>query len=335
MSDQRPRVVVIGCGGTISSLATSNLDTIDYPDSGRKLAADEVLARVPEARQFAEIVSVPFREVSSTALTITDWFTLRQMIRQSCSQDSALAGIVVLHGTGSLEETAFFLHLTLDVGVPVVVVGAQRPLNAVSSDAPGNLISAVRVAADPRSAGRGVLIVMNDEIHSARDVVKTSNYRLQTFRSPDYGPVGQVDGDAIGFTRRIDRPHTIDSPFAKLPDQATLPRVDILYSYLGADDVLIEAAVAAGAGGLVSAGFPPGLVTPAAMGAFERLARTGFPVVLASRAPAGRVAMRQRILKAGLISGGDFSPQKARIILLLGLASSFGVADLQHSFATL
>lgn len=330
-----PRIAVIGCGGTISSFGTSNLDVMDYPDEGRKLAVHEVLAHVPEVGQIARIVPVTFRDVSSTALTVEDWLRLRKVIRTLCSEQLDLAGIIILHGTGTLEETAFFLNLTLDVPQTVVVVGAQRPLNAVGSDAPMNVLNAARIAADPRSRGRGVLVALNDEIHSARDVVKSSTYRVQAFRSPDYGMLGQVDGDGVHFFRKVDRPHTSESPFAPVADEIALPRVDILYSYLGCDDVFIDAAIRAGAAGLVSAGFAPGLVTPSAKQALERLAAGGFPIVLCSRAYSGRVARRHRLMRHGMIAGEDFSPQKARILLSLCLASGFGIEDIRNSFAAI
>lgn len=334
MQPERPKVAVIGCGGTISSFATSPLDTIDYPDEGRKLAVDEVLAEIPEAGDVARIVPVPFRAVSSTAITLADWLELRRTIHDLLEGAGDLAGVVVLHGTGSLEETAFFLHLTLLTERPVVLVGAQRPLNTIGSDGPMNLVAALRVAGDPNAAGRGVLVAMNDEIHSARDVTKTSNYRLQTFRSPDYGMLGQVDGDGVVFTRRLERPHTARSPFASLPATFDFPRVDILYSYLGADQVLVEACLKAGAKGLVSAGFPPGLLTPAMRGRFERLG-ADVPVVLCSRAGSGRVAERKAAMRHGFVAGQDFSPQKARILLALALAKGYDLAAVREVFRTI
>ena len=328
----RPRVAVIGCGGTISSLSSDPLDTIDYPDFGRKLTAEDVLRRLPDLAAVADAVPVSFREVSSTALGVADWFALRDLIARQVEADRQLSGVVVLHGTGTLEETALFLHLTLDLSVPVVMTGAQRPLSAMGSDAPGNLLAALRVAATPYAAGRGVLVVMNDEIHSARDVVKTSTYRTQAFKSIDAGMLGQVDGDRVVFFRSIIGRHTTASPFSKLSTRDTLPRVDIVYAHSGADDVFVDAALAAGARGLVSAGFPPGLVTPSVMARFEQLATQDFPVVLCSRAISGRVGDRKRTLASQLLAGEDFSPQKARIILMLGLAEYMDVVQLRDVF---
>lgn len=330
-----PRVCLIGCGGTISSVSADVLDTIDYPDSGTKLSARDVLERIPDLRRIAEITPVTFRDISSTALTVSDLFALRDLIMELAESDPDLRGVVVLHGTGALEEAAFFLHLTFGLRLPVVVTGAQRPLSARGSDAPGNLLAAVRVAAASQSAGLGVLVVMNDEIHSARDVVKTSTYRLQAFRAPDAGMLGQVDGDRIAFFRTLVGRHTLASPFAGQEVAVSPPRIDIIYSYLGGDDVLIDASFAAGARGLVSAGFAPGLVTPAMMKRFEELARGNFPIVLCSRAGSGRVADRARALAAGLISGEDFSPQKSRILLMLGLLAGLDSHGLRDAFRSI
>jgi L-asparaginase len=196
-----------------------------------------------------------------------------------------------------------------------------------------NLLNATRVAADPSSRGRGVLVVLNDEVHSARDVVKSSNYRVQAFRSPDFGMLGQVDGDGLHFFRTLDKLHTRNSPFAGMACPSQWPRVDIVYSYVGADQLFIEAAISAGARGLVSAGFAPGLTTPAARQALEQLSLKGLPVVLCSRASSGRVGNRRYVIQKRMIAGGDLSPQKARILLMLCLANGFDTEQTRQVFA--
>ncbi|MBV7484041.1 asparaginase [Bordetella sp. BOR01] len=329
-----PRVALIGCGGTMSSLGTSSLDLMDYPEHGSKIDAREMLARIPEASLVAQVEPVAFKSVGSTALTPADWFALRAVIRAMARTHPDLAGFVIVHGTATLEETAFFLNLTLDIAQPVVLVGAQRPLSAVGSDAPMNLVQALRVAAAAESRGRGVLVVLNDEIHAARDVVKTSTLRLQTFRSADFGALGIVDPDGLHYYRRPDRPHAPDCEFAGLPDDTVLPRVDIVYSYAGADSVLIQAAIDHGARGLVSAGLAPGIPARGELPALEAAARAGIAVVQCSRAGAGRVARRRYLNDTGFIGGEDFSPQKARILLALGLASTGRADDLRRMFET-
>ena len=328
-----PRIAVIGTGGTISSLAESSLDTLDYPEFGTKLTPAELLARVPEAALVADAVPVAFRSVGSTAIGPSDWLELRALIHDVGERAPAVDGIIILHGTATLEETAFFLNLTLAVACPVVLVGAQRPASAVGSDAPANLVAALRVAGSPSARGLGVLVVMNDEIHPARDVTKTSTYRVQTFRSPDFGALGHVDGDCVHIVRRPTRLHAPVAAFAGLA-ASSLPRVDIALSYAGADGALIDAAIAAGAQGIVSAGLPPGLTTPAENEALRRAAAAGVVVVQSSRAGSGRVGRRRYLREAGFVAAEDFNPQKARILLMLALTRTRDLDEIAALFAT-
>src|SRR5882724_7535873 len=332
MATNLPRIAVIGTGGTISSLGASSLDVLDYPDFGQKLTCEALLDRFPETRLAAEPVPVTFRQVGSTEIAPKDWIEIRALIHRMARDQPAITGFVIPHGTATLEETAFFLNLTLAIAAPVVLVGAQRPASALGTDAGMNLVNALRVAASPEARGKGVLVVLNDEIHAARDVVKTSTYRLQTFRSADFGALGHVDGDGVHFYRSPLGAHMPDTPFARL-DLTALPRVDIVYSYAGADGALVEAAVAAGARGLISAGFAPGSPTPEQRAAFERAAKSGVVVVQCSRA-SGRVAPRRRLRESGVVAGEDFSPQKARILLMLMLSATTDIAEIQQAFQT-
>jgi L-asparaginase len=333
MNTSLPRIAVIGTGGTISSLGAGSLDVLDYPDFGQKLTAEALLDRFPETRLVAKPVPVTFRQVGSTAIGPEDWFELRALIHKTARDDPGIAGFVIPHGTATLEETGFFLNLTLAVQQPVVMVGAQRPASALGTDAGMNLVNALRVAGSPEARGKGVLAVLNDEIHPARDVVKTSTYRVQTFRSLDFGALGHVDGDGVHFFRAPLKAHMPDTPFAPR-DIATLPRVDIIYSYAGADRALVDAAVAAGAKGLVSAGFAPGTPSPAQQQAFLDAAKAGVVVVQCSRAFSGRIAPRRRLRETGIVAGEDFSPQKARILLALMLTTTGDVGEIQAAFQT-
>jgi len=332
MAAPLPHISVIGTGGTVSSLGASSLDVLDYPDFGQKLTCEALLDRFPETRLVADPVPLTFRQVGSTEIGPKDWIELRALIHRLARELPAVAGFVIPHGTATLEETAFFLNLTLASPQPVVLVGAQRPASALGSDAGMNLVNALRVAGSAEAHGKGVLVVLNDEIHAARDVVKTSTYRLQTFRSADFGALGHVDGDGVHFYRAPMRAHMPDTPFASL-ELTALPRVEIIYSYAGADGALVEAAVAAGARGLVSAGFAPGSPTPEQRGAFERAAKFGVVVVQCSRA-AGRVAPRRRLRESGIVAGLDFSPQKARILLMLALSMTSDIGEIQRAFQT-
>src|SRR3954454_24235284 len=266
MAPALPRIAVIGTGGTISSLGANSLDVLDYPDFGQKLTSEALIERFPETRLVAEPVPVTFRQVGSTAIGPAEWVELRDLIHRIAREDAGIAGFVIPHGTATLEETAFFLNLTLAVAQPVVLVGAQRPASALGTDAGTNLVNALQVAGSAEARGKGVLVVLNNEIHPARDVVKTSTYRVQNFRSLDFGALGHVDGDGPHFYRAPLKAHMPDTPFARR-EITSLPRVDIIYSYAGADGDLVEAAVKAGAQGLVSAGFAPGKPRPAAAGA--------------------------------------------------------------------
>jgi L-asparaginase len=330
LASNLPRIAVIGTGGTISSLGASSLDVLDYPDFGQKLTCEALLERFPETRLVAEPVPATFRQVGSTAIGPADWLELRALIHRMAREDPALAGFVIPHGTATLEETAFFLNLTLGVAHPVVLVGAQRPASALGTDAGTNLVNALQVASCAQARGLGVLVVLNNEIHPARDVVKTSTYRVQTFRSQDYGALGHVDGDGPHFYRAPLKAHMPDTPFAGR-EIAPLPRVDIIYSYGGADGALVEASVKAGAKGLVSAGFAPGSPSPLQQSAFVEAARSGIVVVQCSRAT-GRVAPRRRLRETGIVAGEDLTPQKARILLMLMLTTTNDIAAIQEAF---
>src|SRR6266571_6727026 len=333
MPSTLPRIAVIGTGGTISSLGASSVDVLDYPDFGQKLTCEALLDRFPETRLVAEPVPLTFRQVGSTDIGPKDWVEIRAMIHRIALEESAIAGFVIPHGTATLEETAFFLNLTLAIAQPVVLVGAQRPASALGTDAGMNLVNALRVAGAADARGKGVLVVLNDEIHSARDVIKTSTYRLQTFRSLDFGAIGHVDGDAVRFYRSPLRRHTPDTEFASM-EKLALPRVDIVYSYAGADGALVEAAAAAGASGIVMAGFAPGLTTPLQTEALKRVQARGVVIVQCSRAPSGRIAPRRYLRDMSIIAGDDLSPQKARILLSLMLARTSDREKIAEAFQT-
>jgi len=332
MTAPLPRIAVLGTGGTISSLGASSLDVLDYPDFGQKLTCEALLERFPESRLVADPLPVTFRQVGSTDIGPRDWLEIRALIHRLAAEEPAIAGFVIPHGTATLEETAFFLNLTLASVQPVVLVGAQRPASALGTDAGMNLVNALRVAGSADARGKGVLVVLNDEIHAARDVVKTSTYRLQTFRSADFGALGHIDGDGVHFYRAPTRAHMPDTQFASL-DLRALPRVEIIYSYAGADGALVDAAVATGARGIISAGFAPGSPTPEQRAAFERAGQSGIVVVQCSRAT-GRVAPRRRLRESGIVAGLDFSPQKARILLMLALSTTTDVGEIQRAFET-
>ena len=313
-----PKIAFIGTGGTIASLGRGPLDIQDYGAAGNVMHADEILAHWPRTALVANVIPVRYRNIPSTAIGFPDWKALAELCAQIATDHPDLQGIVIGHGTATLEETAYFLNLTLKIAIPVVVVGAQRPSSALSSDAGMNLLNAIRVAACPDSRGMGVLVLLNDEIHAAREATKTATLRMQTFRSPDFGVLGHADGDAIAFYRQPLRRRAPDTEFdiAGLND---LPRVDIAYAYAGCDGTAVRAFVAAGARGIVSAGFAPGGTSPDETAALKAAAASGVVVVQSTRAGSGRVFHGTRHRENGFLVADNLNPQKARILLALAL----------------
>jgi L-asparaginase len=281
----------------------------------------------------ADVLPVPFRAIPSTQLAWPEWKELLGLCHKLAAEDPKLAGIVITHGTASLEETAYFLSLTLKISIPVVLVGAQRPASALSGDGPMNIVNAIRVAADPGARGLGALVLLNDEIQAARDVTKTSTLRMQTFRTADFGALGHADGDMIAWYRKPIRKIAPDTEF-DVRGLDALPRVDIAYCYAGADGAAIDAFVAAGAKGIVTAGFAPGYVTPAMVKAGEAAVAAGVKLVLSSRAGSGRTFRTQRGDKSGFISADNLTPQKARILLSLALTKGLDDDGIRRVFAT-
>ena len=329
----RPLVAAIGTGGTISSMGRDSTDVLDYPDFGVKLPIEEVVGRYPEIAKIAEVLPVPFRSVGSTAIGPSEWLELAQIIHRLAAEQPAISGFVIPHGTATLEETAYFLHLALKTDKTVVVVGAQRPASALGTDAGMNLLGAIRTATAPVARGLGVLVTLNDEIQSAREVTKTSTYRLQTFRSPDFGVLGHIDGDGVQIYRRSTRRHAPDTEF-EVAGLAGLPRVDIAYSYAGGDGTVVDALVAAGARGIVSAGLAPGIPTPLERAALERARDAGMIVVQSSRAGSGRIALRRYLQEEGMVAADNLNPQKARVLLMLALTRTQNVGEIRRMFAT-
>lgn len=320
MAAQRPTVHVVATGGSISGLGAHRLDYVEYPEGGRRLSIEEMLARIPEASDIADIRAENLIRIGSGSIGPAQWLQLAQRINALLSGPQATQGVVVTHGTATLEETAYFLHLTVKSEHPVVVTGAMRPPTALGTDADLNLLDAIRLAACPQAAGRGVLTVLNNEIQSARDVTKSSAFRVETFTSRELGYLGYVDSDGqVVFYRKVTRRHTTATPFA-IDGRQTLPRVDIVYAYGGADGVLIDAAREHGTEGLVLVGFGGGAYPGAFLDAGKRVVQNGIPVVLASRVTAGRVIMTPQKASAGFIVCDDLLPQKARILLMLALS---------------
>ncbi|HXJ79219.1 MAG TPA: asparaginase [Candidatus Methylomirabilis sp.] len=327
----KPRVAVIGTGGTISGVGRHSLDLYEYMDFGRRQEADELVGRFPEVSAHADVIPVRFRSISSSAVSPKDWLALNDAVHEVTCRE-AVDGVVITHGTATLEETAYFLNLTLKVECPVVLVGSQRPSNALGTDAGMNLLNAVRVAGAREAAGLGVLVLLNDEIQAAREVTKGSTYRLETFRSPDLGMLGYADPDGrVAMYRSPTRRRAPHTEF-DVRGATNIPRVDIVYSYAGADGTAVRAFVAAGARAIVSAGVAPGLATPAETEALVEARQTGVVVVQGSRAGSGRVLPRTALAERGFVAADNLNPQKARVLAMLALTVTEDVREMQRMF---
>ncbi len=257
---------------------------------------------------------------------------LRDLVAEILDRGAA-DGVVVTHGTNTLEETAWLLHLTVATDAPIVLTGAMRPASALSADGPLNLVEAVRVAASSAARGLGVLVVMDDTIHGARDVAKANTLRVDAFSSPMTGPLGRVDGDGrVVITSRPMRGTTLRGAYAGV-DLHALSRVDVVASYQGADGALIDAAVGAGARGIVSAGTGDGYPTPWQVEALERASAAGVAIVQSTRVGSGRVPPLPALIARAWIAADDLGPWKARILLRLALAASEDLMTIRARFA--
>lgn len=319
-------------GGTISAQGNGRLDLKDYT-SGRFTGTD-FKERIPEIATIANVSYESFLRVSSTEIQTEHWIALRDKII-SILEQTDVDGIVITHGTNTLEETAYFLHLTIPSDKPIVLVGAQRPLTALSSDAHFNLVQAVRVAACKQSVGKGVLVALNDEISSAREVTKTNTYRLEAFQSGQFGYLGFVDPDKqVHYYREPTRKHTIHSEFSTISFDK-LPNVEIVYSYAGATGHIIDHIVqTANFAGIVTAGTGAGLISPNEITALQRARQQGLCIVRSSRVGNGRVVPITPYTPFDFVSGDNLLPQKARILLMLALAKYDNTEDIQHVFDT-
>ncbi|WP_321949196.1 asparaginase [Paraburkholderia sp. J10-1] len=322
----RPRIAVIGTGGTFAMHARNPFDWIEYSESGVVHPIDTLLATLGELAPDVDLLPVTFRSLGSVAIRPADWVELARLIRSTAQRDPSITGFIVTHGTATLEETAWFLQLVLDIAQPVIVTGAQRPANTAGSDVLANLRGAIAAARDPASAAHGVLVAMDGALFAARDVTKAASFELHAFESPGYGPLARIDADARVTWRRgamprfgADATPWFDRALLE-PDAAiALPRVDIVMSYAGADGVAIESFVAAGSKGLISAGLVPGRPSAGEASAYRQAVEAGVVVVQSSRAARGVVPPQAFLARDGVIAGGDLSPQKLRIALMLAL----------------
>lgn len=323
----RPRVHVFATGGTISNLGNDQRRT-----------GSELVDGIAGLRDMATITVEQFRNVPSGSITHDDWRRLAGRIRQLQQGPDAPAGYIITHGTDTMEETAYFLSLTVGGCEPVIVTGAMRQANWAGADGPANLRNSVRVAIAPASRGRGAMVLMNDEIFAARDVTKSNTTRLSAFTAPDAGVLGLADPDTVVFHRPA--PAACQPPRFDLSTIGPFPRVDVVYAHIGADSVSVDAFVNAGAKGVVVAGVGRGGTTPSMGRALRRATERGVTVVVSNRTGSGRVGMWSEpesldSLPAGrgaMVGATDLNPQKARILLMLALAAHVEARALPELF---
>jgi L-asparaginase len=323
------RVHLVTGVGTLPRNPRNRLEFLRYATTGEpRLTGKELLDRVPEVQQFARVTVEPDEFLNFDQPQELKGLSERFSRRLN---DPDIAGVVFTHGTNTIEETAYFMNLTVRSEKPVVIVGAQRPFSTLSSDGPLNLLNAIRVAAEPASRNKGTLVVLNDEINAARDVTKTNTYRVETFQARELGILGYADPDRIVFYRAPTRKHTMQSEF-DISQISSFPKVSILYGYSGDDGDLAKAAVAAGAKGLVIAGTGAGHTQNARKALKELTDSAGVVVVRSARVGAGRVIKDDNWQEPGFVAADNLSPQKARILLQLALAKTTNVDEIQRMF---
>jgi L-asparaginase len=325
-SSTLPHVVVLATGGTIASRFDPSIGALAPASTG----ADLVRA-VPGLDKVARVDVEQVANIGSYDMTPEIWRRLSTRANELLAA-SGVAGVVVTHGTDTLEETAYFLDLTVTSSKPVVVVGAQRAASYFDSDGPRNLLNAVRVAASPEAVGKGTLVVMNGQINAAREVTKTSTIEVETFRTLEFGALGVADVGAVRFYRAPLRRQTIP-----LEDGHRLGRVEIVSQYAGADGRVISLLLhQGGVDGLVIEGFGLGHVTAGTLDAIKQARARGIPVVLSTRVYTGRVvplyARDVETQQLGCIRADNLSPQKARVLLMLALTRTNGTEELQKYF---
>lgn len=318
-STAKPLVKIIATGGTIANSPTG------------RMSIDSVMQNIPQLKDVAELEVIDYARIGSSAITIQNWIDIGNTINKILREEPRVAGIVVTHGSNTSEETAYYLGLVVDSTKPVIVTAAQRQQNTLGEEGSRNLYDAVKVAATPEAAGKGVLLVVNEMIHAARDVTKRISVRVETWDSGDLGVLGLVDKDKVTFYRAPSYPHTARSEL-RIPDlkeARQLPRVDIIYTYADADGALIDAAITAGARGLVIAGFATGAPTPAQRKALAAAQKNGIVVVMSNRGGLGRINTPNDYLTAD-----NLTPQKARILLMLALAKTKSLDEIRRLVTT-
>ena len=326
----RPSIVILATGGTIAGSAETQTQA-GYTSG--QVGVDILIDAVPQIKELAEVTGEQISNVGSQDMSDAIWLKLAKRINELAKLPD-VDGIVITHGTDTIEETAYFLNLVVKSDKAVVLTASMRPSTALSADGPLNIFNAVSVAADPEAKGRGVLIVTNDDIHGARGLTKTSTTDVQTFMSPERGLIGVSLYGVNRYFRYPYRAHTADSIFSVEGVEA-LPRVDVIYITADVSPDLIDSAVANGAKALVTAGVGNGNMTGPALEAVKRAIEKGIVVVRSTRVPSGSVSRNVEVNddEVGTVVSGELNPAKARVLLKLALLETQDPAEIQKYFA--
>jgi len=326
-----PRIALIGTGGTIAGAGTAPEAAASAAYRSAVVSASDLLAAVPGLQRLARLQAEQLLQIDSADFTDDKLLRLAHRVAALCARDD-VDGVVVTHGTDTMEESAYFLHLTVNSAKPIVLTGAMRPGTAPAADGPANLLHAVAVAAHPSSAGRGVLVVMNEEVHSARDVTKVHSMRLDAFASP-HGLLGTVVEGAPRWYRAVTRPHTLHSEFDLAAIDA-LPLVGVVTSHGNMRREIFDAWVAMGARAIVYAGFGGGTVPEYLKPVFHELCASGVPIVRCSRVGAGPVIRNASFDDdaCGSVVADDQNPPRARLLAALALTRTQEAGELQKIF---
>jgi L-asparaginase len=328
-ADKLPTIVVLATGGTIAGAAASDVQA-GYTSG--QVGVEQLLAAVPQAKKLATMRGEQVANIGSQDMNDEVWLKLARRVNELLAMPD-VDGIVITHGTDTIEETAYFLNLVVKSKKPVVMTAAMRPSTALSADGPLNFYNAVGVAANKDAVGRGVLVVINDWIHGASSLTKTNTTAVQTFLSPLRGLVGTVAyGDAEFYRGPVGK-NTVDSEFS-LDGVTALPRVDIVMAHENMDGAIVDAAAAAGAKGIVIAGVGNGNMTEAGLKALAAQSKKGVVCVRSTRVATGRVGRNVEVDddKLGLVASDDLNPQKSRVLLRLALLKPRSLAEIQRLF---
>ena len=317
-------------GGTIAGSAASSTQLTGYQAGA--LTAEQLISAVPSLKDFAEIRAEQISSIASGNISIEIWLKIANRINELLAQKDT-DGIVITHGTDTMEETAYFLNLVVKSNKPVVLVGSMRPATAISADGPLNLLQAVSVAGSKEAMGRGVLVILNGEINAAREVTKTSTTQPETFRSHDLGYLGYIINNKPVFYRQTLRKHTAETEF-DVSKLTTLPKVEIVYNYVAPSLDALNGIVAGKPAGIVSAGTGNGSLFDGYREVLTKAGQSGIVVVRSSRVGTGVVTPDAKDAPGNFVVADNLNPQKARILLMVALTKTKDPKEIQRIFQT-